>query len=287
MNRFPGYPLTETWFPQGDFADLTMYHFGRHHCNPNYSVGPLMTWNHYLFHYVVSGKGVFYVADDSGQLKKYFLQSGQGFMIWPGQLCSYKSDELDPWEYAWVEFNGTKAKELVRRSGLAYNHPIYLSEDSERQELMESSLFKIIHNAHLPSMELLGYFYIFLSNLISSSSQHKLIIEGSGRETHLKKASEYIRQNYQRSLTVQDIADHCEIHRSYLFQLFMESLGISPTQFLIRHRMRKAGELMRTTGYSIGEISSRVGYSNQMNFSRAFKRSTGFTPREWKKSNVK
>jgi len=285
MAKFPNYPITETWFPQSSFYELTVYHFGRHHCPPNYSVGPMMTWDHYLFHYIISGKGTLYSTGDSGIVREFSLSPGQGFMIWPGQMCTYTSDGKEPWEYAWIEFDGTRAKEMILKTGLQYNHPMYISKDTKNQNLMAKELLWIVHNAHCPSMELMGHFYIFLSGLIQSSSQHDMISTVNQQETHLQKAIDYIRQNYHCNLTIQEVADHCGVHRSYLFQIFTASLGLSPLQFLIRYRIRKAGELLRTTGYSIGEISALVGYPNQMNFVRAFKRLMGAPPLKWKKDS--
>jgi len=283
MPNFPNYPLTETWFPQDAFSELTMYHFGRHHCNPNYSVGPLMAWDHFLFHYIIAGKGTLYSTSDNGEVNAYSLSPGQGFMIWPGQMCTYTSDSEEPWEYAWVEFDGTRAKEFMQQTNLQYNHPVYISQDEQAQKSMAEELIWIVHNSHRPAMELMGHFYIFLCNLIQSSAKPEFVLDETHKDSHLQKATDYIRQHYHRDLTIQEIADYCQVHRSYLFQIFTASFGLSPLNFLIRHRIRKAGELLRTTNLSIGEVSAKVGYPNQMNFTRAFKRVTGTTPVKWKK----
>lgn len=283
MAKFPNYPITESWFPHGKFSDLTIYHFGRHHCSPGYSVGPMMVWNHYLFHYIISGKGTLFSTDDSGVVREYSLSAGQGFMIWPGQLSTYTSDEEDPWEYAWIEFDGQKAKESVLKAGLLHNHPVYMCQDDDERDMMVNELLWIVNNPDRPSMELVGHFYVFLSALIQSSTQHDLVSDGTQNETYLQKATDYIMQNYYRKLTVQEIADFCDVHRSYLFQIFTTSLGLAPLQFLINYRMRKAGALLRTTNHSINDISAMVGYSNQMNFIRAFKRVMGTTPLKWKR----
>ena len=283
MSEFTNYPLFEAWFPYEKYSDLTMYHYGRHHCQPNYSVGPMMVWGHYLFHYVISGKGTFYSTDDSGVVREYNITSGQGFMIWPGQHCTYTSDKDEPWEYAWVEFDGNRAEETILKAGLQYNHPVYICEDASKRDYMISELIWIVSNSSKPSMELIGHFHLFLSALVQSSAHHNLVMSEEQQETHLQKATDYIMQNYHRHITVQEIADFCGVHRSYLFQIFTASLKLSPLQFLINYRIRKAGELLRTTNYSIGEVSLMVGYPNQMNFARAFKRVTGFTPIKWKK----
>ena len=93
--------------------------------------------------------------------------------------------------------------------------------------------------------------------------------------------------NYHRSLSVEEIADVCRLNRSYFSKLFRDVMGCPPQEFLIRLRLSKAAELMRTTTSPIGDIAMRCGYPNQLHFSRAFKRCYGVSPREWRTQNVK
>ena len=66
------------------------------------------------------------MANDShGVTQTYHVKSGQGFMIFPGQINTYISDEKLPWEYTWIEFDGLRAKETIELSGLSLDNPIY------------------------------------------------------------------------------------------------------------------------------------------------------------------
>ena len=91
--------------------------------------------------------------------------------------------------------------------------------------------------------------------------------------------------NYQRELSVEEIADVCKLNRSYFSKLFRETMGCPPQEFLIRLRLSRAAELMKTTKSSIGDISAACGYPNQLHFSRAFKKRYGVPPREWRLQN--
>ena len=53
----------------------------------------------------------------------------------------------------------------------------------------------------------------------------------------------------------------------------------------MNYRMVKATELLKLTGFSIGDIANAVGYPNQLHFSRAFKNVYGVSPREWRNKN--
>ena len=87
------------------------------------------------------------------------------------------------------------------------------------------------------------------------------------------------------NISVEDIASTCGLNRSYFGKIFKNAVGKSPQEFLLNYRMIKACELLKLTQLSIGDISSAVGYDNQLHFSRAFKNIYGISPRDWRKQN--
>ena len=54
--------------------------------------------------------------------------------------------------------------------------------------------------------------------------------------------------------------------------------GETFTEVLIRARMEKAKELLRTTGYTVNEIAEQVGYNSSQYFAVCFKKYTGISP---------
>ena len=103
-------------FPQNNFMDLSLIQFGRSGCKNGYSFGPAAR-NHYLFHFVLSGKGTLYADNSSGTTETYIINSNEGFMLFPDQVTTYIADNDDPWEYIWIEFDGFKAKSAVEETG--------------------------------------------------------------------------------------------------------------------------------------------------------------------------
>jgi hypothetical protein len=63
---------------------------------------------------------------------------------------------------------------------------------------------------------------------------------------------------------------------------FQKCFGVSPRGLLVRLRMDRAKELLRTSNLSIKEIAQELGYSQQHEFTRAFSRFAGKSPSEWK-----
>lgn len=117
---------------------------------------------------------------------------------------------------------------------------------------------------------------------MQSSKSTKLVQSSKMSDYYIKEAINFIEQNFQNNITVEDIASVCGINRSYFGKIFRKSIGRSPQEFLMNYRMVKATELLKLTSLSIAEIGSAVGYENQLHFSRAFKTIYGISPRQWR-----
>lgn len=270
-------------FPNETFIDLGLYQFGRETCRPAHSYGPA-TRNHYLFHYIVSGRGTLLSDDSSGNTRTYHLKSGQAFMIFPNQINTYIADKDDPWEYIWLEFDGLRVKEAIELAGFSKSNPIYRTHKEDLREKMVSEMVYIVQNKTAPPFHLIGHLYLFFDYLARSATPLPTPKGSKLRDFYIKEAISFIEQNFQDNISVEDIALACGLNRSYFGKIFHDAVGKSPQQFLLNYRMIKAAELLKLSQLSIGEISNAVGYVNQLHFSRAFKNMYGISPKEWRKN---
>lgn len=271
-------------FPSKNFIDLGLYQFGWEHCEPSHSFGPAMR-NHFLFHYVISGTGTLIAENSKKESISYSIKSGQGFMIFPNQICTYIADAQQPWEYVWIEFVGLRAKETVELSGLCVNSPVYKAKYKDVAQTMKDEMLYIINHKDDSPFHLIGHLYLFIDSFVKSSTITQISKSNNLRDFYIKEALSFIEQNFQNDITVEEIAACCGLNRSYFGKIFHEVLGKSPQEFLISYRMTKATELLKLTSLSIAEVGSAVGYSNQLHFSRAFKKIYGISPRQWRNEN--
>lgn len=271
-------------FPSKNFIDLGLYQFGWEHCEPSHSFGPAMR-NHFLFHYVISGTGTLIAENSKKESISYSIKSGQGFMIFPNQICTYIADAQQPWEYVWIEFDGLRAKETVELSGLCVNSPVYKAKYKDVAQTMKDEMLYIINHKDDSPFHLIGHLYLFIDSFVKSSTITQISKSNNLRDFYIKEALSFIEQNFQNDITVEEIAACCGLNRSYFGKIFHEVLGKSPQEFLISYRMTKATELLKLTSLSIAEVGSAVGYSNQLHFSRAFKKNYGISPRQWRNEN--
>ena len=273
-----------TIFPSMTFVDLGLYQFGRENCDPAHSFGPAIR-NHYLFHYILNGKGTFFWQDARGHEHEMRLKAGQGFLISPRQITTYVADERIPWEYCWLEFDGLRAKESLEIIGLSVNNPIYNPVHPEFSQIMKEEMLYIVRNKKEAPLHLIGHLYLFIDALMRSVKENQPTVS-KVKDYYIKEALAYIEHNYMNDISVESIAESSGLNRSYFGKIFKESVGKSPQEFLISYRMIKAAELLRRTRYSINEIGCAVGYPNQLHFSRAFKSVYGVSPRNWRNANT-
>ena len=270
-------------FPSMNFVDLGLYQFGREDCSPAHSFGPAIR-NHYLFHYILRGRGKLMWQDAKGHEHGAQLRAGQGFLISPGQITTYVADDRNPWEYCWLEFDGLRAKESLEITGLSVNHPVYDPVHHEFEEKMRDEMLYIVRNKKEAPLHIIGHLYLFIDALIRSVRDYKPSA-GKMKDYYIKEALAFIEHNYMDDISVEDMAESLSLNRSYFGKIFKEAVGKSPQEFLICYRMIKAAELLKLTHYSINEIGYAVGYPNQLHFSRAFKNVYGASPRKWRNAN--
>jgi len=83
------------------------------------------------------------------------------------------------------------------------------------------------------------------------------------------------------------IADELHYDYAYLSTLFSSVEGITLEQYIIRQKIEKAKELLLYDEFNLSEIASKLGYSSVAHLSAQFKKITGFTPSELKKTRGK
>ena len=93
---------------------------------------------------------------------------------------------------------------------------------------------------------------------------------------------EYIRKNYGKCIRLKDLAVVTHLSTTRLSVVFKEKTGKSFTRYLIDFRIDKAKELLQTTDCQIKEIALQCGYDDYSQFTKIFKKNTGFTPQEYR-----
>jgi AraC-like DNA-binding protein/mannose-6-phosphate isomerase-like protein (cupin superfamily) len=257
--------------------DLTVYHYGIEECSPGHSFGPALR-DHFLIHYIISGRGIFQVND-----KSYNLEKNQGFLICPGIITYYEADNSEPWVYTWVGFQGLKAEAYLKSADLDQNNPVFTcgSPVIEKcfQDMLNSGKYK-----HASDLRLQGILGILLSELIENLGVN-IIPKDNYKDIYIKRAIQFIETNYSRNITVSDMAKHIGLNQNYFSTLFKKILGIPPQEYIMKYRINKACELLKNDNLSVSDISRSVGYNDPLGFSKIFKQIKGMSPKAFREDS--
>ncbi|MDF2937635.1 MAG: AraC family transcriptional regulator, partial [Paenibacillaceae bacterium] len=108
----------------------------------------------------------------------------------------------------------------------------------------------------------------------------------SQRVQLVRRVLDYIEANYDTDLSLQHCAELVQLHSFDLSRLFKQITGINFIDYLIAFRMEKAKEMLGDPQLKIQDIADKLRYSSQQGFIRAFKKSAGMTPGQYR-SNLK
>lgn len=235
-----------------NFSDFNPIDFGYEQCKPSHSFGPHIRKG-YLLHYVSKGKGSF-----KNEKHKYSVLAGQAFLIRPGELCYYEADKNNPWEYTWIQFNGHMAKQF---------------DDVEDVINIDSTIFEEMRLA-AKSLNPEEYLAGMLFKLYAEINVHSVTPDYSAR------VMRYININYMNSISVERISENLKLNRKYLSRIFKEKTGFTVQQYLISKRLTESKKLLKK-GYSVAESAYMTGYNDAFNFSKAFKKQFGISPKQY------
>lgn len=97
------------------------------------------------------------------------------------------------------------------------------------------------------------------------------------RSSHCKNAIKYISKNFMRDITIDEIASHCMVNKSYLSRVFKKETGETMVDFTNMLRCNEARRLL-SQGVSIKEASASCGFNNLSYFSKIYKKNIGYLP---------
>lgn len=97
-------------------------------------------------------------------------------------------------------------------------------------------------------------------------------------DRRVQAAVDFMKANLHRAIDLDEIAEAINISSSYISMLFKTETGFSPIDYLIRLRLEKARQLLKSGGLSVKEAMAAVGYNTKSHFSKHFKRQFKINP---------
>ena len=185
-----------------------------------------------------------------------------------------------------LDFTGTQSAEHYSRN---IEGPLQKKWDSSLLDRLSGVIVPHSENAFISIYnELLSVAFTDRESaeLLVMELLHKLNAEIFRREYAKKKPSDtacsqvlrYMKDNLEKNITLEMLADTVHLDKSYLVRLFRNTYGITPIKMLIRLRMEHACDLIANTDMPISDIATACGYPYPSYFTVEYKKHFGTTP---------
>lgn len=238
--------------------------------------------NQYVFIYCIDGSGWYQIGE-----QKYTVTANQYFILPAGVPHAYAAEKTAPWTIYWIHFKGILAPFYAQDA----NRPMDIKPEQHSRISTRINLFEEIFNTLKNgfSNENLHYafsmFQFYLGTLryiqqYRNASNHPLEDE----KNMVKLAIHYMKENMEKHLSLQDIADQIGYSPSHFSMLFKRQTGHGPLTYFNLLKMQEACLLLDTTDMKINQICYKIGIKDTYYFSRLFSKIMGVSPKEYRKS---
>ena len=112
-------------------------------------------------------------------------------------------------------------------------------------------------------------------------------MKGISHNSLMLKAAEFIKLNYYRDITVEELGVHIQKNPKYFSHLFKKEFGVSFSEYCNKIRINEAKKLMQSSTLLSYEIASKVGFQDYKYFTQVFKKLEGYAPSEFRNGKRK
>jgi AraC-like DNA-binding protein len=98
----------------------------------------------------------------------------------------------------------------------------------------------------------------------------------------VRRVTELVHEKIEDELSLDEMAESAGLSIGYFSQMFRKSTGETPHQFLLRHRMERAKEMLRDAHARVLDVAVACGFKTQQHFARVFRKMCGASPTEYR-----
>lgn len=247
----------------------TGYHF-------NWNDGRVL--NEFQVNYITKGSGVY-----ENEFGKYNVKAGSILFTFPGVWHRYKPSAKTGWTENYIGFEGAFTEQLFNHRRFTARQPVL--QVGIKEELLDAYLkiFDLVEKEQPGYQQIASGMVIKLLGYIISFDKQKGF-SGKRIENVINDARFLMRQNVEREVNLEQIAEQHNVGYSYFRQMFKKYTGVSPGQYHLQLRIMRAKELLAATDKSIKEISYELGFQSIYYFSNMFKKKEGMNPSTFRKN---
>jgi AraC-like DNA-binding protein len=250
----------------------TNYPPGGHPSGYNFNFHQGRVLHEYQVNYITEGYGIF-----ENSFGKFRITPGTIIILFPGEWHRYRPLKKTGWKEHYIGFAGDMVQKLLKPEFFKKETPI-IKVDFRKD--LQDTFYQILENV---LNEKTGYQQIctglsvaYIGQIISSIKNKEF--EGKDIEKKIQRACFIIRESLNRKINAVEIANELNVGYSYFRRMFKKYTGISPVQYHIQLRLKKAESMLAIKDKPVKEIAFELGFQSIFHFSQLFKQKTGLSP---------
>ena len=228
-----------------------------------------------VIEYVQKGTGTVIVDG-----KRFTASKGDVYILPAGTNHEYFSSADDPWIKTFFNIKGPLFVDLLRNYSL---DDLYVINNCNVKESFDK-----IYKFSCSNCDFNDEFYnkiaIMMHQLLIDIKQIVASNGQNGQNDELLNIKRYIDKNTDRIIGNDELSKKFYRSNDYIIKAFNRRFGKTPYEYQIQQKIKAAKQLLLHTSLSIGEISKKLGYSNQHYFSALFKEKCELSPLQYRKA---
>lgn len=228
-----------------------------------------------ILFYCLGGKGYY-----DTHIGSFELTANQFAILPPHHFHRYQADITDPWTIYWVHFSG----HLLEEMNLFIDVAKYIKPNNIKYKEEIITIWEEMYNALQADYNIsnIGYANFCLYRFISFFTFPEFTKPSLPRQDIIAEAVHFLKQNIDKNLSVENIAEKFNYSASHFSTLFKKGTGMSPMDYFIQMKIHYACQLLDQSSLKVKEITTKVGYDDPYYFSRLFTRIMGISPNKYK-----
>lgn len=228
----------------------------------------------YQIIYVTKGRGVFEMNG-----RTHVVVPGSILTVFPGIRHLYKPEYEVGWTEYWVGFKGPYVDTLCREGVLSPERPPV-------EVGLRNSLLAIYHQIFELVRDQRPLYQARASSLVLTLIAETLAyarknVQYEHSEKIVERARFFMEENVHGEVNIAAIAGTLGVTTSHLNAVFKSYTSMTPYQYYISIKIRRAKEMLEGGDLSIKEVAFRLGFDDPYYFSRLFRRKAGLPPSRW------
>lgn len=192
----------------------------------------------------------------------------------PHERQEYVYRQNDRAEVYWVHFGGYDTEEILRQLGLDEGTVIPLNSDGELARISAELIKELQLQSDGFRMSCRGLLISLLVQLKRNSRRNT--------DARIEKVRAKLTVDYAEEITNEQLAEMCGMSVSGFAHQFKKEIGVSPREYILQQRLSAALFLLENTDRTVADISRRVGFEDNLYFSKFFRSRIGISPSDYR-----